>query len=292
MNIPDRQRPPPGELFLDHVSHFVPDLDAAAALLEKLGFVVTPASRQKTSEGPVGASNRCVMLEEGYVELLTPTHDTPAAQRMRASMARFAGVHLACFGTPDAGAEQARLSAHGFEPQPLVDLQREVEAGNKVRFKVVRPAAGRMPEGRIQFVEQLTPEAIWSETNLAHRNAVTGLKALYVVAGDLADTAARWARFTGMLPRRDGDLVRLQAARGRVYIGEEKPLKALFGDVPPAPALAGYALACRDPNALAAHCSALGFAVRKTSAGHAVSLPAALGGCWLISVNGDRPHFR
>lgn len=282
MKTPDRQRPPPGELFLDHVSHFVPDLDAAAALLEKLGFVVTPTSHQETSEGPVGASNRCVMLEEGYIELLTPTHDTPAAQRMRASMARFVGVHLACFGTPDAEGEHRRLAGHGFAPQPMIDLGRKVEKEGEVRFRVVRPAPGQMPEGRIQFVEQLTPDAIWTEKNLAHRNAVTGLKALYVVADDLAQTAARWARFTGMLPRREGALVRLQAARGQVLIGTGEALKKIGGTVPSAPALAGYALACRDPKKLAERCRALGLAVKKSAAGHAISLPAALGGVWLV----------
>ena len=273
MKTPDRQRPPPGELFLDHVSHFVPDLDAAAGVFEKLGFYVTANSAQVTPEGPVGASNRCVMLDEGYIELLTPTHDTPAAQRMRSSMARFVGVHLACFGTPQAEAEQAR---------PLVDLQRQVENAEKVRFKVVRPAAGRMPEGRIQFVEQLTPEAIWTEKNLAQRNGATGLKALYVVAADPLDAAARWAEFTGMLPRREGDLVCLQASRGRVYIGEPSALKTILGAVPPAPALAGYALACGHPEELAERCRTLGLAVKKSAAGHAISLPPTLGGVWLV----------
>ena len=32
MNAADRQRPPAGELYLDHLAHFVPDLGAAAAL--------------------------------------------------------------------------------------------------------------------------------------------------------------------------------------------------------------------------------------------------------------------
>jgi hypothetical protein len=289
MKTSDRQRPPPGELFLDHVSHFVPQLDAAARVFQELGFVVTAESKQQTTEGPVGASNRCVMLEEGYIELLAPTHDTPAARRMRASMARFAGVHLACFGTPDAEGEQRRLAAHGFEPQPLVELQRQVEEGKQVRFRVVRPAAARMPEGRIQFVEQLAPEAIWTRKNLAHRNAVTGLEALYVVADDRADTAARWARFTATLPRREGELVRLDTARGRVYIGEAQVLRTILGKTPPPPALAGYALACRDPQALAERCRSLGFAVRKSAAGHAIALPAALGGVWLLRAAGSAP---
>src|SRR6266850_1220490 len=129
MNIADRQKPAPGTLFVDHVSHFVADLDAAARVLEALGMKVTPASVQQTPEGPVGASNRCVMLEEGYIELLSPTHDTPAATRMRALMRRYDGVHVLCYGTPDAEAEHRRLQAHGFEPQPLVELSRAVDGG-------------------------------------------------------------------------------------------------------------------------------------------------------------------
>jgi hypothetical protein len=272
MSTAERQKPAPGELFLDHVSHFVPDLDAAAEVLERLGFVVTPVSTQETREGKVGASNRCVMLEEGYLEFLTPTHDTPTAQRMRASMQRFIGVHLACFGTPDAEAEHARLAAHGFEPQPLVDLERKVEGGDTVRFKVVRPAPDRMPEGRVQYVQQMKPEAIWTEANLGHRNDVTRLKAIYVVADDAARTAARWARFTGMLPRHEGDRLVLQAARGRVVFEEQAV----------APMLAGYALSCRHPEAFAARCSGLGLAVRRTAEGYTISLPPSLGGVWLI----------
>ena len=272
MRAAERQKPAPGELFLDHVSHFVPDLDAAAELLERLGFVVTPLSKQIANGEPVGASNRCVMLEEGYLEFLTPTHDTPTAQRMRASMQRFVGVHLACFGTPDAQAEHARLAVHGFEPQPLVELERKLQSGDTVRFKVVRPAPDRMPEGRVQYVQQMTPEAIWTEANLGHRNDVTGLKALYVAADDVARAAARWARFSGMLPRHEGEHIVLQAARGRV----------VFEETPVAPMLAGYALSCRHPEAFAARCSGLGLAVRRSAEGHAISLPPSLGGVWLI----------
>src|SRR5690349_22498871 len=121
MNVADLQRPPPGTLYVNHVSHFVADLDAAAAVFADLGFRVTPTSVQRTPQGPVGASNRCVMLDAGYIELLSPTHDTPTAARMHTLMRRYDGVHLVCFGTPDAAGEHRRLAVHGFEPQPLVD---------------------------------------------------------------------------------------------------------------------------------------------------------------------------
>jgi len=102
VRIAENQTPAPGELNLDHVAHFVPDLGVAARLAESVGFVVTPESAHRAQGAPAGTSNRCIMLEEGYIEILAPTLDTPNARRVRSHMARYDGVHLACFGTPDA----------------------------------------------------------------------------------------------------------------------------------------------------------------------------------------------
>jgi len=266
------QRPPPGALFVDHVSHFVADLDAAAGVFEALGFRVTPVSVQQTPEGPVGASNRCVMLEAGYIELLSPTHDTPAANRMRALMARYAGVHLVCFGTPDAEGEHRRLQTHGFEPQPLVGLSRGVEGGT-ARFKVVRPAPEKMPEGRIQYVEHLTPAHVWR----AHEVNPLRITEVFVVADDPVATAARWARFAALLPAPHDGGVRLETGRGSIYIATRAAIAKILGKAPAAPAIAGYALACGHPDDLAARCRKHGIAVHKHGTRYAAKLPAALG---------------
>jgi hypothetical protein len=279
MQVAERQKPPPGDLYLDHVAHFVPDLGAAARLLESLGFTPTPESAHRAQGKPAGTSNRCLMFEQGYIEILAPTVDTPNAQRVRAHMARYDGVHLACFGTPDAAFEHQRLAAAGFDPDPLVDLSRTVDSGETVRFGVVYVPPGKMPEGRVQYCQHLTPEVIWKEEFVAHANGVTGLAAVYVVADDPAETAARWSRFSGLLPRSANGLVSLEAARGRVLVGRRE---ALFDSAPAAPALAGYALSCRHPEAFAARCSAMGLAVRETAAGRAISLPPSLGGTWLV----------
>ncbi len=280
MSVAERQRPPAGELYLDHLAHFVPDLGAAAAVWEKLGIAVTPVSHHEVAGKPAGTSNRCVMLGEGYIELLAPTGgkeaDTPNARRVRARMRRFVGVHLACFGTPDAAAEQARLAAHRFAPEPVVRLERTIETGDTARFNVVYVPPGRMAEGRIQYVEHLTPEHLW---RAPHVNKDFGLKAIYVVARDPAESAARWGRFAGLLPRPAGrGLVELRCARGQVRIGSRKAIEKLLGYAPPAPALAGYALACDDPEAFAGRCSKAGLKVK----GNAVILPPALGGVWLL----------
>src|SRR5262245_47966451 len=278
MDVAARQRPPPGELYLDHLAHFVPDLGAAAGIFEKLGLKVTPEAAHRTQNGPAGTSNRCVMLEQGYIELLAPTLDTPNAARVRERMKAFIGVHLMCFGTPDAAAEEQRLAAHGFEPEPLVNLERSLEGGERVRFRVTHLPPQKMPEGRVQYCEHLTPQYVWREGFV---NAFT-LRAVYVVADEPEEVAARWGRFGGLLPRPQDGFVRLDTARGRVMIGKRRVLSALLGPVPGAPALAGYALGCPDPDAFAARCRSAGLEV----AGRVVRLPASLGGAWLLESAG------
>ena len=288
MGATAQQIPPPGSLFVDHVAHFVPGLGAAARALEALGFTVTPVSAQRTQDGPAGTSNVCVMLEDGYLEILAPDSarpagDTPNAQRLRAAMQRYRGVHLCCFGTPDAKGEHHRLQEHGFEPQPLVHLDRRVETGEVARFSVARPSVGAMPEGRIQFVQHHTPKAIWQPQYLKHENTAVKLACVFVVAADPVETAARWGHFSALLPRPAGAYVHLAASRGHVLVGRWESWIALLGDAPDPPALAGYALECRDPARLVSRCRLLGLPLRLIRKDlYAAVLPEALGGSWLF----------
>jgi hypothetical protein len=279
MSPAQRQKPAPGELVLDHLAHFVPDLDAAARLLEKLGLSSTPESAHRVKGRPAGTSNRCVMLEHGYLEILCPKLDTPHAERVRKLMARYDGVHLACFGTPDAAFEHQRLAAHEFEPEPVVRLERKIDTGEKLRFNVVYVPPGKMPEGRVQYCEHLTPEHLWKDEYVNPMR----LEEIYVVARNPARTAARWAEFAGLLPRREGDMVRLDAARGRILVATRKTLSQLLGNVPAAPGIAGYRLGCRSPGRMAERCAKAGAKVKRSGRRYSVELPAALGGNWMLT---------
>jgi hypothetical protein len=283
MTAAAQQIPAPGNLVVDHVSHFVPDLGAAKRALEALGFAVTPESAQVTQDGPAGTSNVCAMLEHGYLEFLAPTMDTPNAQRLRATMQRYPGVHLCCFGTPDAEGEHRRLKDHGFEPQPLVNLSRKLDDGSMARFSVARPSASSMPEGRIQFVQHLAPEALWRPQYLGHTNNVVKLACVFAVAADPVEAAARWGHFAALLPRPAGAYVHLPASRGHVLVGTRESWSFLLGDAPAGPALAGYALECRDPRILVSRCEVLGLPLRRLRDElYAVALPEALGGSWIF----------
>lgn len=290
--VASQQVPPPGTLNLDHVAHFVPDMDAASRALEELGFVLTPLSPQmnrneKGEAVPAGTANRVAMLERGYFEILVPIADTPLAQQLRDAMARHAGQHLVAFGTPAAEEEHARLGRHGFAPLPLINLQREVDVAGEsrlARFSVVRVAPDTMPEGRVQFCQHHTPECMWQPRYVRQPNGVTGLLATFVVADVPEAVAARFAHFSGLLPRAIRGFVRLTTGRGDLFVGSATACKSLFGEEPPAaPAFAGYALECGDAKGLRSRLLALGCGVFEPSPDlYAATLPPEIGGAWLF----------
>ena len=153
---------------LDHVGLFVPDMARAARAMEQLGFTLTPYTPQrhtleKGELAPTGTANRLAILQRGYIELLTAIGDTPLASQMRRATLRYPGAHLIAFGSADAEATHRRLAEEGFDPLPLVRLQRGAATPvgeGLARFSVVRVPPDRMPEGRMQFCRHHTPELV------------------------------------------------------------------------------------------------------------------------------------
>lgn len=215
------QLPQPRAVFLDHIAHFVPAMDAAAQALERCGFRLTPFTAQTNRvDGnpiPAGTGNRCVMFRRGYLEILAATADTPLAQQLTERLARHVGLHLAAFGTADAAFERQRLAASGFPVLPLVDMRRPVttERGEEwARFTIARIADGIMPEGRMQFLTHHTEELVWREPYLDHPNGARSLRSVWIAATDPAEAVQRFARFTGRPVRQEARSRRSRSSAG------------------------------------------------------------------------------
>jgi len=293
-----RQLPKPGEVFFDHLAHFVPDLAAAAADLERLGFVLTPRTPQMNAAAdgslvPAGTANRCVMLEEGYLEFLTAIADTPLAGRLRAQLERYVGVHLICFSDADAEAARARLEAAGFTIEETVALRRRIEAPDgregELRFAVVRVPPGTMAEGRIQYVVHHTPELLWQHRWMQHPNGARALRDVTVVVDNPDEAAGRFGRFTGRAttPIAGGHALHLE--RGAVSLIEPAKWRARFAaiDIPALPWIAGYVLAVEDLETTRRFFDQREVAFEDRKDRLVVPLPAALGGVMTLTGRGS-----
>ncbi|MBM3344134.1 MAG: VOC family protein [Betaproteobacteria bacterium] len=281
-------------LNIDHVAHFVPESEAAATALTQLGFTLTPFSAQshRTEAGgplvPAGTGNRCVMLRQGYVEFLTPTHDTPNAQQLRTAIARYTGVHLIAFGTSTPHEDHARLEREGFTPLPPIALQREaqtIDGTATARFTVVRVPPAVMAEGRIQFCQHHTPRVVWQPRWLDHANHAVGLAGALLCVADPAAAAQRYARFSGLPAVQRGNVWRLDSARGCLWLMDAASLRETWGAVAPTlPWIAGYVIDSDDMRITAMQ-------VNGTRHGEriAVVLPPALGGVIVFQAAGSAP---
>ena len=263
--LPER----PDEVFFDHLAHFVPDISAASADLERAGFTLTPFTPQRTQHGPAGTGNRCIMLREGYLEILTPTgEDTPLAAQMNAAISRYTGTHLLAFAVTDTAAKADALAGQSFALQEPVKLRRVVDCDDgtdaELRFTVLRLQPGQMPEGRIQYLTHYTPDALWQERYLTHANGAATLQSALVVVEDVAEASGRFERFFGLTPtERDGSVVRFALARGSIILADQKAAASLTGNAPTPdiPVMSAYWLGCEDPAATAALWAERGFEV-------------------------------
>jgi glyoxalase-like protein len=297
-SIADDQRPAAGTINLDHVAHFVPDAEAARVALARAGFTLTPFSHQShrlEPDGPLlpaGSGNRCVMLNAGYLEFLTPTADTPIAGQLRAAIDRYVGVHLIAFGTANPDADHARLSREGFQPQTPIALQRQIETPHgydTARFTVVRVPPGTMAEGRIQYCAHHTPELVWQARWLQHANGAQRLTGVILCVEDVDDALRRYARFTGRTPNLAES--RIDTARGTLLFLTRDRCASMFNiEAPCLPWIAGYSVACQHLARAAELLQNNGLGPRRLSEGRFfVQLPPAVGGLAVLEEDGSAP---
>ncbi len=296
---PSPHRPRADGIVLDHLAHWVPDMAVAAAELQRLGFRLTPYTEHTHSPAPrapvepAGTANQCIMLREGYLEILTATADTALATEVRTAMDRYIGVHLAAFGVNDAPAERERLVAQGFAQRPAVELKRQATMADgsehTLQFTVIRPQPGLLPEGRMQFLTQHTPELVWEERWLDHANGAQALTDLLLCSNDVSECAQRYARYlrTDATPLdskqgtsgNGGRILRFE--RGTVTILSPAAARDSVDGLrlSPAPCIAGYAVRVLNLEATREYLVDKGIAFTATGEGSVtVLLSLGLGG--------------
>ena len=251
------QVPKGGEIFLDHIAWFVPNISHASKAFDRLGFNLTTFVAQNNlnpSGGapiPAGTGNRCAMLRRGYLEILTTVDGedtTPLARQLIKSVERYTGVHLIAFTVDDTEAAHQRLSSEGFFPQKPVDLRRPIQLANgvegEVAFTVLRVPPDCMEEGRIQILRQETPELVWREDLIARENGVSALQGILIAVFDPENAVDRFSRFTGKVANGTNGHFNIDLDRGQISIVSKKKCLELLPqiEIPALPYMAAVIL--------------------------------------------------
>lgn len=242
---------------LDHAGLAGNDIGRLHAQYAALGFTLTPLARQSgrlALGGPLvpwGTANRCAMLRDGYIELLGVVDPAAPLNGLDGFLAKCAGLHILAFSIDDESAALARLRRAGVDIAGVLHLERPVDSadpdGPQARF--ARLPLPNAPEGRIQLIRHLTPEAIWQERFMGHANRAVALDGVIVASAEPAESAARFSKLTGrpVTPDPAGGFV-LDLVRGQVRILTVEALgDVLPGVAPPVlPFMAGMVVRTED----------------------------------------------
>lgn len=172
------------EYFFDHLVIIGRDrLDELSQKFSNQGFQLTP-----TAHHNLGSSNRLIMLDSSYIELLgwekseMPKRAEIANQQI--------GLNAIVFRTNNAEECYEKLRQQGFQVNPVQDLSRESEYENTkvlVKFKTVRFQEQPIPGIRIYFCEHITPNYVWQSHWLSHVNQITTLQKINITTHHIQD---------------------------------------------------------------------------------------------------------
>jgi len=234
---------PGNRVTLDHVAVATPDLDAARATYDRLGFRLTPRGEHKgplEPGGPIerwGTGNHCAMFRDGYFEVIGITDPNRFHEHIRARLAHYAGLSLIAFGCDDVAASAQAMAERSVPlAGDLTELERDIPCDGEMkpaRFRFSFLADDFFPEAHCFYIQQLTPELLWQPALLDQPNGVVALAGATICSANPADTAARLERVLGYPPKNDRGCARFTLDRGWIDLTGAKELADRFPGVSP-----------------------------------------------------------
>jgi catechol 2,3-dioxygenase-like lactoylglutathione lyase family enzyme len=168
---------------IDHVQIVVRDLEMARRTWARLGFTPTPRGRHLNR----GSGNYCLMLREGYLELIGVVDAKLPTSSLDAHLAHGPGPIGLAFGAESGEAAARQLSARGLAPSGPTRLERVLERDGtdlRLAFDIVNLPDGTLPGFRGFVCCHLSPEAVRAPDWLDHPNTAVATSGVVIAAAD------------------------------------------------------------------------------------------------------------
>jgi hypothetical protein len=229
---------------LDHIVHAVRDLDAAAELYRRLGFMVGARNRHPRTWG---TQNHIVQLPGVFIELLSVT-DTGEIAPHGTRTFSFGAFNrdflayqegLAMIALEGRGQEDAEaFRAAGIGDFATYDFEREGKRPDgtpiKVAFSLAFASDPGAPDAGFFTCLHRHPEHFWNPAFQVHANTAAGAAGVVLVAENPTDHHIFLSAFVGerdihatstglVVPTPRGDIQVMDPAAFRIQFGVESP---------------------------------------------------------------------
>jgi hypothetical protein len=279
---------------LDHIVHAVRDLDAAADLYRRIGFMVGARNRHAW-----GTHNHLVQLPGFFMELLAVAEPDkltgegfPAlfGDFNRQFLARHEGLSFMMLESEDVPADTAQFRSAGFAHSDALTFERAGKAPDgstvTVGFSLAFARDPRAPEIGFAVCRQHNPKLFWNPALQQHANGATGVAGAVLVAENPTDHHIFLTAFSGVRELHAGSgLLTAPTARGDIRIMDRAAFQTRFGleppDTPSGARLAAVRFTVRERKVLHDALTASGIAF-SGHMGQTVIAPAAAMGATLV----------
>nr|WP_274610969.1 VOC family protein [Rhodovibrio sodomensis] len=173
------------------------DLEAARKTYQRLGFRPAPRGRHIGW----GTANYCLMLEQGYLELLGIVDDSQFLNGLDGTLAtRGEGLSAAAFTGADLERSARLLRDSNVDVGAPQDLKRTIEAsGGELlpRFQLLHLPREATPGLPAFICKHLTPDLVWQRSWIDQPNGARRIAGLTVVVDDPGAVAVPYADIFG-----------------------------------------------------------------------------------------------
>jgi hypothetical protein len=275
---------------LDHIVHTVRDLDAAADLYRRAGFIVGARNRHAW-----GTHNHLVQLPGFFMELFAVAEPARLTGEgfaalfgdfNRRFLERREGLSFMMLESQDVPADAAQFRAAGFARSEAMHFERAGKGADgstvTVGFSLAFARDPGAPDIGFAVCRQHHPQHFWNAALQQHLNGVTGVAGAVLVAQNPADHHIFLSAFSGERELHAGSGVLLAPTpRGDIRVMDPAAFRARFGiDAPDCTGgarLAAVRFAVRERKALHAALNAGGIAFAEHMNQTVVAPAAALG---------------
>lgn len=226
---------------VDHLAHAVHDLDGAASAYEDLGFLVTPQA-----DHPFGTSNRLVVLDRSYIELVAVTRPEQVtggfADRVRRFLGDGPGLAFLVLGSDYADADHAMLARNGLATGDPFSFSRPATLadGSTTEASFTLVDTPGFPNLGVFLCQHHTPEAVWDPGYRTHPNGATSLTRVVGTGTGAADVRRTLAALTGAEPDPTDDRLVLHLDGSDLVLATEASERG------PGPTLTGFTVRGTD----------------------------------------------
>jgi hypothetical protein len=227
---------------LDHIVHAVRNLDAAAAIYQRAGFIVGVRNAH-----PWGTHNRIVQFGNAYIELLEvaePDKIPPHVARRfafgafnRDFLMRQEGLSMLVLKSRDADADQSTFNLSGIGGYDSFHFSRQGVGPDgapvNLAFSLAFATDPRSPEVGFAVCQNHNVESFWNPAFQSHANGATRITAAVGVADNPSDHLIFLGAFTGASDLRSSSLgIKAAAENEEIEIVDEKAFRDQFGVAP------------------------------------------------------------